>query len=250
LNSSGKYYFISDAHLGIPDYDSSLVREKKLVKWLDVVKSDAKGIFLLGDIFDFWFEYCNVVPKYFVRLLGKIAEVSDLGIPVWFFTGNHDMWTFGYLEKELGVKLQKEPLVIELFKKRFFLAHGDGLGPKDYGYKMIKSVFRNNISRRLFALLHPRIGFAMAKYSSSKSRLANLKNKDYLGDVNEEFLLIYTEQILLKEHFDFCVFGHRHLAIQQTIGNKSTFINLGDWLNQFTYGEFDGKEFTIKTFDK
>lgn len=243
-----KYYFLSDAHLGIPNYELSLIREKKIVRWLDTIKNDAVGVFLLGDIFDFWFEYKNVVPKYFVRLLGKIAELTDSGIPVWFFTGNHDMWTFGYLEKELNVSIVREPLIIELFDKTFFLAHGDGLGPKDRGYKVIKTVFKNKLSKNLFASLHPRIGFSMANFSSLKSRLAHSESDSYYAGDDAEALILFAKEKINEHHYDFFVFGHRHLALNIKISDKASFINLGDWITKFTYGEFDGENFFLNNF--
>ena len=249
MNGLGKYYFVSDAHLGIPDYNSSLLREKKLVQWLDLVKNDAAGIFLMGDIFDFWFEYRDVVPKYFVRLLGKLAELTDAGIPVWFFKGNHDMWTFGYLERELNITLITNQLSIELNGKSFFLAHGDGLGPKDQGYKMIKSIFRNKVSCKLFSMLHPRIGFSMANYSSMSSRDAHSEKDKYFGGENEEALVLFSRKKLESCHFDYFVFGHRHLAMQIKLNDNSNFINLGDWVRLFSYGVFDGEQFLLKEFD-
>jgi UDP-2,3-diacylglucosamine hydrolase len=248
LTNPKKYYFLSDAHLGIPDYESSLVREKKLVRWLDTIKNDAAGVFFLGDVFDFWFEYKDVVPKYFVRLLGKIADLTDSGIPVWFFTGNHDMWTFGYLEKELNVRIVREPLRIKLFDKLFFLAHGDGLGPKDHGYKVIKSVFRNKLSKNLFSSLHPRIGFSMANFSSLKSRLAHSESDNYYAGEQAEVLILFAKEKIKEQHFDFFVFGHRHLALNIKISDTSSYINLGDWITKFTFGEFDGEYFFLKTF--
>ena len=168
-----KLYFASDFHLGIPNHESSLIREKKLVKWLDVVSKDATEIFLMGDVLDFWFEYKHVVPKGYVRLLGKIAEITDSGIPVHLFRGNHDIWAFDYLEKELGVRLYRKPLVREFDGKKIYLAHGDGLGPGDYGYKFLKKVFEFKPNQFLFRWLHPDIGASMGLFWSQRSKLAN-----------------------------------------------------------------------------
>lgn len=248
MTSLKKYYFLSDAHLGIPDYHSSLIREKKLVKWLDSVKEDAGGIFLLGDIFDFWFEYQNVVPKYFVRLLGKIAELTDAGIPVWFFKGNHDMWTYGYLEKEIGVKVISNHLEIQLGDKHFYLAHGDGLGPDDHGYKAVKSVFTSNTARKLFATLHPRIAFTLAGYSSQKSRKAHIATDRHFAD-EKEILIRFARETLKNKHFDYFVFGHRHVPVRKDLTSESTIVTLGDWVTHLTYAVFDGNMIELKTFE-
>jgi len=171
--SAKKIYFASDFHLGVPSYEKSLEREKLLVKWLDEIKKDAEEVYLMGDLFDFWFEYKHAAPKGFVRLLGKIAEITDSGIPVYLFTGNHDMWMFDYLPKEIGVKIYREPIEKKFGSKTFYLGHGDGLGPGDKGYKFIKKVFANKFCQWLFARLHPNLGIGMAHYWSRKSRVAN-----------------------------------------------------------------------------
>jgi len=155
-----KVYFASDFHLGIDARLSSREREKQLVRWLEQIRKDAYSIYLVGDVFDFWFEYKTVVPKGYVRLLGKLAELRDEGIPIYFFTGNHDMWMFSYFEEELGIPIYREPIVREIMGKTFFIGHGDGLGPGDHGYKFIKRVFANPVCQWLFERLHPKIGRA------------------------------------------------------------------------------------------
>ncbi len=248
MNPGKKIYFASDFHLGVPDYESSLAREKKVVKWLDEIKSDAEEIYLLGDVFDFWFEYKTVVPRGYVRLLGKIAELTDKGIIVHYFTGNHDMWTFDYLSKELNVKIYREPIEKEYNGKQFYIGHGDGLGPGDHGYKFIKKVFSSKISQWMFARLHPNAGIGIAEYFSKKSRVATgISDEKFLGE-EKEWLIIHSKELLQKKHFDYLIFGHRHLPLDFPINGKSRYINLGDWIRYFSYGVFDGKEFELRYF--
>lgn len=243
-----KIYFASDFHLGIPDYASSLEREKKIVRWLDTIKKDAAEIYLLGDVFDFWFEYSTVVPRGFVRLLGKIAELTDSGIPVHWFTGNHDMWIFDYVPKELNVMLHRAPIQKEYSGKKFYIAHGDGLGPGDYGYKFIKRLFASRVCQWLFARLHPNLGISIARYWSGKSRIATGRNDEkYLGD-EKEYLAVHSKNILAKEHFDYLIFGHRHLPLDIKLDN-SRYINLGDWVRYFTYAVFDGSDLQLLKFE-
>jgi len=246
----GNIYFASDAHLGVPDAASSLEREKLLVNWLDDVKSDARIIFLLGDIFDFWFEYKNVVPKGYVRLLGKLAELSDQGISIYFFTGNHDMWMYDYFPKELNIRIIKSPIELHVKGKKFFIGHGDGLGPKDYGYKFIKRVFSNRICQWFFARLHPNFGIWLARFFSKRSRIANgLTNEVFLGE-EREFLIQYAKTVLEKEHYDYFIFGHRHLPLHIKLGDNTTYINLGDWIKSFSYAVFDGNTTELRYYKK
>jgi UDP-2,3-diacylglucosamine hydrolase len=248
LPENKKIYFVSDAHLGVPDHKSSLKREKLLVQWLDQIKVDAAEIFLLGDIFDFWFEYKSVVPKGFVRLLGKIAEISDSGIPVHYFTGNHDLWAFDYFEKELGVKIYRKPVERKFNDKLFFIGHGDGLGPGDLGYKFLKKVFSNKISQMLFSWLHPGIGTSMALYFSRKSRIANgPKDEIFLGEENER-LISFCKETLKSKKFHFFMFGHRHLPLDIEVGPESRYINIGEWVKTFSYAVFDGNNIHINYF--
>lgn len=242
-------YFASDFHLGVPDFESSLKREKLICRWLDSIKFDASEIYLVGDVFDFWFEYKYVVPKGFTRLFGKIAELTDAGIKITMFKGNHDMWTFGYWEKELGVDLISNELCIERNGKKFFIHHGDGLGPGDSSYKVIKKIFRNKLCILLFGFLHPYIGVGLAKYLSGKSRISNGHNdKLYLGD-DKEFIPLFCKEKLKSEHFDYFICGHRHYPIKIDLGGGSTYINLGEWINDFTYADFDGTHIELKKFE-
>lgn len=240
-----KIYFLSDFHLGVPDHSLSLEREKKLVAFFDHIKQDAAEIFIVGDLFDFWYEYRKVVPKGYVRLLGKLAELSDSGIPMHFFVGNHDMWMNGYFEKELKIPVYFEPKEFELFGKSFLIGHGDGLGPGDKGYKFIKKIFRNPVCNWLFGILPPAIGVGMADYFSNRSRAKSGNDEEvFLGEENE-WLIVYAKEQLKSEHKDFFVFGHRHLPIDFRLSNNSRYINLGDWITYFTYAVFDGEEMKL-----
>ncbi|MEN9298636.1 MAG: hypothetical protein RLZZ429_949 [Bacteroidota bacterium] len=240
-----KIYFLSDFHLGAPDHEQSLVREKKVVAFLDSIKDNAAMIFIVGDIFDFWYEYKQVVPKGYVRLLGKLAELTDRGIPIHCFVGNHDMWMRGYFEKELNIPVYHHPKVFEWNGKRFYIGHGDGLGPGDHGYKFLKKIFRNPLCQWLFGVLHPTWGIGLANYFSRKSReKTGTSDQHFLGEENE-WLIIYCKEMLEKEHFDFLVFGHRHYPIDFKLNEKSRYINLGDWIRNFTYASFDGTDMQL-----
>ncbi|MFT5777856.1 MAG: UDP-2,3-diacylglucosamine hydrolase [Crocinitomicaceae bacterium] len=243
-----KIYFASDFHLGAPSYESSLAREKKIVAWLDHIKDSAEEIYLVGDIFDFWFEYKRAIPKGFVRLQGKIAELTDSGIPIYVFTGNHDMWIFDYIPKELGVTLYREPIQREFFAKKYFIGHGDGLGPGDKGYKALKKIFNNRFCQWCFARLHPNFGIWLAMKSSKKSRGKTADGDEkYHGDENE-WLVQFCKDTLKKEHFDAFIFGHRHLPLEIEVGENSTYYNLGEWINYNTYLEVSSEGVELKTW--
>lgn len=248
LKPNKKIYFASDFHLGVPDYESSIVREKLIVKWLDEIKQDAEEVFLMGDLFDFWFEYKTAVPKGFVRLQGKIAELCDSGIPVHVFTGNHDMWMFDYLPKEIGIKLYRKEITREFNGKKFFLGHGDGLGPGDHGYKFIKKVFANPVCQWLFARIHPNLGISIANYWSRKSRIANKDVDEKFHGEENEWLVIHSKEILQKEYFDYFIFGHRHLPLDIKLNEKSRYINLGEWVKFNSYAVFDGTNLELKYY--
>lgn len=249
MNPDKKIYFASDFHLGVPDFQSSLEREKKIVRWLDEARKDAEEIFLVGDIFDFWFEYKRAVPRGFTRLLGKISEITDSGIPVHVFTGNHDMWIFDYLPKECGVILHREPIERSFGGKKWLIGHGDGLGPGDQGYKFLKKIFASKVCQWLFARLHPNFGIWLANLSSGYSRsTTGDKDRIFLGEENE-WLIVYCKEVLQTKHYDFFVFGHRHLPLDLMVGEKSRYINLGEWLHHQTYAVYDGHEMQLKKFD-
>ncbi|MBK5213156.1 MAG: UDP-2,3-diacylglucosamine diphosphatase [Flavobacteriaceae bacterium] len=243
-----KIYFSSDNHLGAPTQAESLPREKIFVKWLESIKHDAEIIFLLGDLFDFWFEYRTVVPKGFVRVLGKLAELRDSGIQIHFFVGNHDLWMHDYFEKELNIPVYHHPKEFVFNSKHFFIGHGDGKGPGDKGYKRMKKVFINPFSKWLFRWLHPDIGVRVAQHLSVKNKLiSGDEDKQFLGE-EQEWLAQYSKRKLESKHYDYLIFGHRHLPLEIKVGENSTYYNLGDWINHFSYGVFDGEKFELKTF--
>ncbi|HQV35704.1 MAG TPA: UDP-2,3-diacylglucosamine diphosphatase [Flavobacterium sp.] len=244
-----KLYFASDQHFGAPTPEQSFPREQKFVAWLDEITHDATALFLLGDLFDFWFEYKTVVPKGFVRVLGKLAELSDRGIPIYFFVGNHDLWMTDYFEKELHIPVFHENQEYTFDGKTFLIGHGDGKGPGDKGYKRMKKVFVHPFSKWLFRWLHPDIGVKLAQYLSVKNKLiSGAEDVKFLGEENE-WLVKYTKRKLTQKHYDYFVFGHRHLPLQLAVGENSTYVNLGDWIGYFTYGVFDGEKFELKKFD-
>lgn len=246
MTHKNKIYFASDVHLGLPNYKESLAREKRFVQWLDSIKHDAKEIILLGDIFDFWFEYKRAIPRGFTRFLGKLCEITDSGIPVHFFTGNHDMWIFDYLPKETGIILYKEPIVKEYSGKKFFLAHGDGLGPGDRSYKLLKKIFASRFSQWLFARFHPNIGIWIANTWSTHSRYSR-ETRPFEGE-DKEWLILYSKKLLKSEDYDYMVYGHRHLPMDLQLNEKTRYINLGDWITNFTYAVFDGEKMELQKF--
>ncbi len=248
LPAGKKIYFASDFHLGVPDAQSSLAREKRIVAWLDLVKGDAHSIYLMGDIFDFWFEYKHAIPKGFIRLQGKLAELRDAGMPIYFFTGNHDMWLFDYFEKELGIVIYRQPVVLEVGKKKLFIGHGDGLGPGDNIYKILKRFFNSGICQWLFARIHPNLGIAIAQFWSRQSRIANTRNEEKFTGEEKEFLFSYCKNMEAKSHHDFYVFGHRHLPLDLKINYASRYINLGEWVHFDTYASFDGDHMELQVF--
>jgi UDP-2,3-diacylglucosamine hydrolase len=255
LPPNKKIYFLSDFHLGAPDHERSLEREKTVVEFLDKVKNDAAEILIVGDIFDFWYEYRKVVPKGYVRLLGKLAEITDAGIRIHFFVGNHDMWMKTYFQQELNIPVYFEPRDFEWNGKKFHIGHGDGLGPGDHRYKFIKKIFRNRFSQLLFGIFPPFMGMGLANFLSRRSRAqTGTKEQIFLGE-DKEWLIIYSKSILTKKHFDYFVFGHRHLPIDFRLttqspgrGGEARYINLGDWIHYYTYAAFDGENLELKSY--
>lgn len=248
MQNRTKIYFASDFHLGAPNETESKAREKKIVNWLDSIKIDAKEIYLVGDVFDFWFEYKHSIPKGFVRLQGKISELTDSGIMIYWFTGNHDMWIFDYIPKELGVQLVRDNVVKTINGKKFFIGHGDGLGPGDHGYKLIKKIFANKLCQWAFARIHPNLGIGIANFWSRRSRKLNAEHDEkFLGEENE-WLVIFSKEYLKKEHIDYFIFGHRHLPLEIKLNEKSTYINLGEWIKYNPYAVFDGNDLSLKYF--
>ena len=249
ITSTKKIYFASDQHFGAPTPDLSFPREQKFVRWLDEVKHDADAIFLLGDLFDFWFEYKTVVPKGFVRVLGKLAEIRDSGISIYFFVGNHDLWMADYFEKELNIPTFRDNKEFIFGNKTFLIGHGDGKGPGDKGYKRMKKVFEAPFSKWLYRWLHPDIGMKLAQYLSVKNKLISGDDDvTFLGE-DKEWLVLYAKRKLETKHYNYFIFGHRHLPMQIEVGPNSEYINLGDWIGYFTYGVFDGENFELKKFE-
>jgi len=248
LEINKKIYFASDQHFGAPTTEQSKVREQKFIDWLDTIKSDAEIIFLLGDLFDFWFEYKKAVPKGFVRVLGKLAVLRDSGIQIYFFVGNHDLWMGDYFEKELNIQVFHQTKEFTFNNKTFLIGHGDGLGPGDKGYKRMKKLFTNPVSKWLYRWLHPDIGIRLAQYLSIKNKLiSGEEDVKYLGE-EKEWLVQYCKKKLNKKQYDYFVFGHRHLPLEIAISETSKYINTGDWITYFTYGEFDGEELVLKNY--
>lgn len=242
-------YFASDFHLGSPSHAESRKREDRIMRWLNAIEGSCGELFLMGDIFDFWFEYREVVPKGFVRLQGKLAMMSDAGIKIYFFKGNHDMWVNDYFTKEMGIEVISDELVIERGGKRFYLHHGDGLGPGDQKYKVLRKIFRNPVCQWLFSIVPPRIGLGIANWWSGSSRLANSTEEVFNG-VENEWLASYAKEQLQKVHFDYFIFGHRHLPLDIHLTDKSRYINIGEWINFNSYAVFDGKDLTLNYFEK
>ncbi|MBC36080.1 MAG: UDP-2,3-diacylglucosamine hydrolase [Bacteroidetes bacterium] len=244
-------YFLSDFHLGVPNAEESLKREIRLVNWLDSVKDTAESIYLMGDLFDFWFEYKQVIPKGYVRFLGKLAELVDQGIEVHLFRGNHDIWAFDYLEKEIGIILHRKPEVKEIQGKTFYLAHGDGLGPGDHSYKFLKKVFEFKLNQFLFKWLHPDIGVALGLWWSKKSRLSKYSkaHKKEAPPIEQEMLVRYaSEHAKENSEIEYYVFGHAHMAINYEINENQSLIILGDWISKFTFAVFDGNEIKLEAY--
>ncbi|QKZ15085.1 UDP-2,3-diacylglucosamine diphosphatase [Spirosoma sp. KUDC1026] len=248
LASGQKAYFASDFHLGAPSPEQSRIREQAVVAWLNQVSADAGVIFLVGDVFDFWFEYKRSIPKGFIRLQGKLAELTDAGIRIELFTGNHDMWMSDYFTKEMGIPVYREPRAYKIGNKQFLVGHGDGLGPGDYTYKRLKRVFESGLARRLFRYVHPDWGIGLAQAWSRRSRISNEeKGEEFLGE-DREWLMLYCHEVEAVQHHDYYVFGHRHLPLDLAVSSTSRYINLGEWVHAKTYGVFDGNKLALKTW--
>jgi UDP-2,3-diacylglucosamine hydrolase len=244
-----KLYFASDFHLGTGTFEKYREREARLVRWLDSIKHDAAEIFLMGDVFDFWFEYKTVVPKGYIRFLGKLAELSDAGVKLYFFKGNHDMWMFDYFQRELNATIISDELVIERNGKKFYLHHGDGLGPGDAFYKVLKKIFRSGLCQWLFARIHPNFGVGIANYWSRSSRVAGEKNENHKPG-QQQWLITYSRELLKTHFYDYFIFGHRHMPLQVQLNDKSCYINLGEWILKNSYAVFDGETVTLNYFER
>jgi UDP-2,3-diacylglucosamine hydrolase len=249
MTARTKIYFASDIHLGALGYASTREREARFVRWLDSIKQDATELFLVGDVFDFWFEYKTVVPKGYIRFLGKLAELVDMGIKLYLFKGNHDMWMFNYFVQELGATIISNELVIERQGKKLYLHHGDGLGPGDGKYKLLKKVFRSGICQWLFERLHPNFGVGVANYWSKHSRLAQKDNEQRKSD-EQEWLVSYCKDVLKTEYYDYLIFGHRHLPLDITLNGGSRYLNLGEWIHYNSYAVMEAGNVQLLYFEK
>jgi UDP-2,3-diacylglucosamine hydrolase len=247
LEQGKKFYFASDFHLGSPNLPISLDREKRIISWINACKADAAAFFFVGDVFDFWFEYRRTIPKGHIRFQGKLAELADSGIPVYLFTGNHDLWMFGYFTRELGIPVFHEPIVLQVNGKKLMLGHGDGLGPGDVGYKRLKKIFKNPLCQWAFSWLHPDLGIKLANWWSGKSREKSpTGDQKFKGDA--EWLWQYCKDTEAKQHHDYYIFGHRHLPLDLAVGENSRYINLGEWLKNDSYAVFDGNHVELKYY--
>ncbi len=246
-------YFASDFHLGIPDRERSLERERLLVVWLEQVKQDATAIYLMGDLFDFWFEYKTVIPKGYARLFGKLVEITDSGIEVHLFRGNHDLWAFDYLQTELGVILHRQGVITTLGNRKFFLSHGDGLGPGDNGYKFIKKVFENQVNQWLYRWIHPDVGTRLGSYFSRRSRLTKMLTEGQKlqrrNATEKEPMIIFSREMAANDpSIDYFIFGHVHFPEIYKLTDKAYCVILGDWVTRFTYAQFNGEVVELKHF--
>ncbi|MCX2485115.1 UDP-2,3-diacylglucosamine diphosphatase [Pedobacter sp. MR2016-24] len=243
-------YFASDFHLGSPNHAESRIREDRIVRWLTSIEDKCSELFLMGDIFDFWFEYRKVVPKGYIRLQGKLANMSDAGVKIYFFKGNHDMWVEDYFTKEMGIQIVSDELVINRGGKSFYLHHGDGLGPGDANYRILRKVFRNPVCRWLFSILPPVIGLGIATGWSKESRIVNTRVEEVFLGEDKEWLAVYSREVLEKQHYDYFIYGHRHLPMIIELGNNSQYYNIGEWFGFNSYAVFDGEELRLEYFEK
>lgn len=244
-----KLFFASDFHLGAPDFESSKERQNRIIAWLDYVADEAAAIFLVGDIFDFWFEYKQVIPKGQLRFLGKLSQLRDRGIPILFFTGNHDLWMRDYFPTELGIPVYTHPIEIQVEGKKILVGHGDGLGPGDPTYKVLKKIFTSPIAQWLFRWIHPDIGIGLARAWSSKSRISNSRKDEQRFLENDEWLWAYCKEVEQSLSHDYYIFGHRHLPLQLPVGKSATYFNLGEWVSQNTYLEISAGEVKLLEFN-
>lgn len=243
-------YFLSDAHLGSLAIAHKRTQERRLVRFLDSIKHKAAAIYLLGDMFDFWNEYRYVVPKGYTRFLGKLSEITDMGVEVHFFTGNHDLWTYGYLEEECGLIVHKKPLTIELYGKEFYLAHGDGLGDPDHKFKLLRKLFHNRLCQKMLNFVHPWWGMQLGLGWAGHSRLKRADGKElpYMGE-DREFLVRWTRKYMQTHpNIDYFLYGHRHIELDLTLDRKARMLILGDWVWQFTYAVFDGEHLFLEQY--
>lgn len=242
-------YFASDAHLGLDLFENPIETERRLVRWMDSIKSTAKAIYFVGDMFDYWFEYRDVVPKGFCRFIGKMAELADSGIEIHLFTGNHDIWMFGYFTKEFGAIIHTQEYITEIDGKKFFIAHGDGLGDPSLSFRILRNFFRNKPCQALYKILHPRLtvpfGYAWSRYNRKKK--VGKKGDQYLGE-KKEYLVQFAKEHAQSNEIDFYIFGHRHIVLDLLITPTQRVAILGDWIHNFSYGVWDGENFSVEYF--
>lgn len=244
-------YFISDAHLGSLAISSRRTQERRLVNFLDSIKHKAAAVYLLGDMFDFWFEYREVVPKGYTRFLGKLSELTDLGVEVHYFTGNHDIWMHDYLSSECGVVMHREAVeTLELYGQTFLIGHGDGVGQLDKGFKVIRSIFHNKLCQKLFSMLHPSIGvrFGMTWAKHSRLKRPNGEEPPYQGENNESLCLYAKDYLQSHPDINYFIFGHRHIELDLMLNSTCRMLILGDWIQQFTFARFDGQRMTLDSY--
>ena len=243
-------YFLSDAHLGSLAIEHGRTQERRLVNFLDSIKHKAAAVYLLGDMFDFWYEFKYVVPRGYTRFLGKLSELSDMGVEIHYFTGNHDIWAYNYLETECGVVLHTQPLTTEIYGKIFFLAHGDGLGDPDKKFKLLRWLFHNRFCQVMFSTIHPRwsmwFGMQWAKHSRLKRK--NNEEPPYMGERREHLVLFTKKYIQYHSNVDYFIYGHRHIELDLQLTKKARMLILGDWITQFTYAMYDGEHMFLNEY--
>ena len=245
-----KVYFLSDAHLGCLAISHRRMHERRLVRFLDCIKQNAAAVYLLGDMFDFWHEYRTVVPKGFTRFLGKVSELTDRGVEVHFFTGNHDLWVGDYLERECGVTLHRDSCTTEIYGNIFYLAHGDGLGSSDRKYRMLRRLFHNPTCQRLFAAVHPRWGVALGRAWARHSRLKHMEHgePEYMGEEREELVAFAKDYLHTHPDINYFLFGHRHIELDLMLTRETRLLILGDWISRFTYAVYDGEHLFLENY--
>ncbi len=250
MGNQKKTYFASDAHLGLNIYEDRITAEKRLVRWMDSIKPDCKALYFVGDMFDYWFEYKYVIPKGFVRFIGKMAEFIDEGIPVYLYTGNHDVWMFDYFQKEIGATVCSQETITEIDGKKFYIAHGDGLGDPSLTFRFMRCFFRNKICQALYKWIHPDVTmpFGHAWSRSNRQKKQGNKAEQYLGEENE-FLVQFSKEHAKANDVDYYIFGHRHIELDLTIEEKKRVVILGDWITKFTYAVWDGEQFELKRYN-
>lgn len=244
-------YFLSDLHLGASYLDRPHERERMVADFLSGIKDDAARLYLVGDILDYWFEYRTVVPRGYVRFFGALADLADAGVRITWLIGNHDIWMFDYLRDELGIEVIDGPVVTEIDGRRFFICHGDGLGRLPLPFRFIRSMFRNRFCQRLYAAIHPRwtVGFAH-RWSAGNRDYDPARPPVFDGPMRcnvEDWARNYVAD---HPDTDFIVLGHHHVMVDERVGDRCRLVILGDWIYNFSYAVFDGKNFSLRQIDR